>query len=84
MTMRYLNVIKAFLERKINEELYVTLPKRVVLLKEHLRVSSVTQVQVCARLLKNLYGLKQGIDNWFETLDNFLRFNGLQRFNAEP
>lgn len=58
MTMRPLNVMTAFLESKVHEELYMTLLKGIGLLKGCLRVSSGTQIQVCERLLKSLYGMK--------------------------
>lgn len=56
----------------------------VILQKRGLRVGSDTQVQVCARVLKNLYGLKQVCLNWFETLDNYLLSIGLQKLKSEP
>lgn len=75
MTTKHLSVIIAFLESKVNEELYAILPMGIVLFKERLRVSSGSQVH--ARLLNSLYGLKQVTINWFETLDNFLSSIGL-------
>lgn len=61
MTMRHLDVTRAFHESKVNEELYVTPTKGVILDEEHLRVGSGSQIH--ARLLKSLYGLKQASPN---------------------
>lgn len=58
-TMKHLDVITSFLEIKVNKELYVTLPKTVVLLEEPLSVGFDRQVH--ARLLKILHYLKQMI-----------------------
>lgn len=68
--MKYLDVTIDFLECKVNEEIYMTLSKRVILLERHLMVGSGIQVRV--RMLKSLYGLKQASLYWFETLENFL------------
>lgn len=69
MTMTYLGVTTAFLESKVNQELYVTLPKGDFLLKRHLNVGSGSKDH--AKLLNSLYRLKQASFNWFETLDQF-------------
>lgn len=83
MIMKYLDVTTVFLESKVNEELDMILSKVVVFLEGCLRVSSGTQVQVHARLLNSLYGLKQMSLNYFETLENFLTFFELQRLRTE-
>lgn len=70
MIMRHLDVTIAFLESKVNEEIDVILLKGVILLKECLKVGF--DIQVHARLLKSLYGLKNTSLNQFETVDDFL------------
>lgn len=84
MTMRYLDVMTAFLETRVNKELYMNLFKAVVLLEERLRISSRTQVQVRARLSSSLYSLKQVDLNCFEILENVFTSIGFQRLKAEP
>lgn len=79
--MKYLDVITAFLERHVNEEIYMTLFKRVVFLEVRLRVGS--GIPVHARLLKSLYSLKQASVNQFDTLDNFLLSIYIQKFRSE-
>lgn len=80
--MRYLNVTTDFLKSKVKEEIYITLPKGIVLLEGNLRVCSGNPV--CQRLLKSLYSLKQASLNWFERLENFLSSIGLQKLRSEP
>lgn len=75
MTMRNLEVTTALLESKVNEEVYVTLPKEVILYGGCLRVGSDSQAYM--RLLNSLYSVKQASHNCFETLDNFLMSIGM-------
>lgn len=70
MTLKHLHITTTFPESKVNNDLYVTLRKGVVLHERDLRVGSGCQTNV--RLLKRLYGLKQDSLNWFETVKNVL------------
>lgn len=68
---------------RVNKELYIILPKGIILLKGRLRVGSCSEVPT--RLLKCLYILKQVTVNWFETLDHFLTSSGgIQKLKAGP
>lgn len=84
MIMKYLDITTAFLESNDKEEIYVTLPKRVVLFEGRIRIISGTQVQVHMRQLKSLYSLKQVSLNRFQTLDSFLSSIVLQKLRSEP
>lgn len=64
MTMKQLNVTTAFLEGRVKDELYGTLPKDVVPFEGYLRVGSDSQIG--ASLIKGLYGLMQVSLIWFE------------------
>ena len=79
--MATIDVAAAFLHAKLDEEIYMVLPKDVVMfLNQHDQdfrnnVSQGSPV-VVVKLLKSLYGLKQSARNWHRTLKEFLRRQG--------
>lgn len=79
--MRYLDFTTAFVECKVNEQLYVTLHKGVILREKYLRVGSGSHIHT--RMLKSLYSLKQASLNWFETLYNSLTFIAMQKLKTD-
>ena len=62
-----MDVITAFLNGTLHEEIYITQPEGYI--------KYGTAYQVC-RLLKSLYGLKHASHVWYETFDTFLISQG--------
>nr|GFA49247.1 retrovirus-related Pol polyprotein from transposon TNT 1-94 [Tanacetum cinerariifolium] len=75
MTIYQMDVKTAFLNGKLNEEVYVSQPKGFVDL-DHL-----TNVY---RLKKALYGLKQAPRAWYDTLSRFLLDNKFSKGVVDP
>jgi hypothetical protein len=70
-----MDVKTAFLNRVIEEEVYVEQP-------EGFEVGS-RETHVC-RLRRALYGLKKAPQAWYSRIDNYLREMGFQRSEADP
>jgi len=70
-----LDIVTACLESKVEEELYLRLPKEFCLGKDRnviLHDSGVgLEVSVTVRLNRSLYGLKQAGRNWYNTLETY-------------
>ena len=67
------DVKKAFLNRDLEEEIYIDQPKGFTMLgNEH---------KVC-KLLKSLYGLKQAPRQWHEKFDQCLLSNGFKQMKV--
>ncbi|KAK3262042.1 hypothetical protein CYMTET_29072 [Cymbomonas tetramitiformis] len=75
LTVYHMDVGTAFLNFELDEDLYVRLP-------HGLQYNGYR----CAKLLKAVYGLKQGGKEWFETRDAFIMAydSRMQRSNVEP
>ena len=69
-----MDVKSAFLNVKIEEEVYIEQPEGFLL--------SENRVYVC-KLKKALYGLKQAPRVWFSRLDNYLKQQGFKRGATE-
>jgi hypothetical protein len=70
-----MDVITAFLNPALQEEVYMELPKGV----------SVSGGKLYCRLKKSLYGLKQAPCAWYEDIDAFLTGTlGLTRLKEDP
>lgn len=72
--MYHLDVKTAFLNGRIDEELYVTPPPGFE--------GSVPDHHAC-RLKRALYGLKQAPRAWYSTVDNYLLQEGLKKSSAD-
>ena len=70
-----MDVITAFLNGTLHEEIYITQPEGYI--------KPGTAHQVC-RLLKSLYGLKQASRVWYETFDTFLLSQGFLKCTSDP
>jgi hypothetical protein len=57
-----IDVENAYLEAKIDKEIYMTLPIDAY-------IDSVTKSNVTVRLVRSLYGLKQGGELWYKLLN---------------
>ena len=70
-----LDIVTAFLESKVEEELYLRLPKEFTPSKNGnviLQSSGVgLGVSITVRLNRSLYGLKQAGRNWYDTLETY-------------
>jgi hypothetical protein len=62
-----MDVVGAFLESNIEEEVYVQLPEGLTLNCKKI-IMSEDLGQVVVKLLKSLYGCKQSALNWYSTL----------------
>ena len=82
-----IDVAAAFLHAKLEEEIYMILPRDIV---EFLNANDETFKRdisgggsmVVVKLLKSLYGLKQSARNWHITLNNFLKTQGFKAIQA--
>lgn len=71
----HLDISNAFTNSKISYEVYMKQPKGFeVVGKEHF---------VC-KMLRTLYGLKQGPHDWYHTLNDAFREEGFQRITSDP
>ena len=83
----HLDVVTAFLESKVQEDLYLQLPKELVVgkdgkvgLNRHRQVSSPAVV----KLKRSLYGLRQSGQKWYHTFDRYIVYNmGMSRSQFE-
>jgi len=78
--VHHMDVVTAFLNPVIDEDVSMELPEGIDWLKPTLRKPHTTQ----CRLKKALYGLKQAPRLWFQHIDSFLRANGFCQSANEP
>jgi hypothetical protein len=67
-----MDAITAFLNRDLDEIIYMDLPK------------GYEQAGMICKLLKSLYGLKQSPRQWYQKLENCLKSMGFRRSAADP
>jgi hypothetical protein len=70
--LRHLDVIIAFLNSLLLEEVYMIIP------------ASFPNAEQTCKLLRALYGLRQASRAWYSRIDNFLTNLGLTRSNEDP
>jgi len=63
LTVHQMDVRTAFLNAKLNEEMYIKPPFGI----------EVSEKSNCFRLMKALYGLKQSPRKWFKNIDSHLK-----------
>jgi len=85
-----LDVVAAFLESEITEEIYLQLPLGFGIVDRTIQDASLCRVAytgkrdpVCVRILKTLYGLRQSALNWYGKLDSELIRNGFRKSDWE-
>jgi hypothetical protein len=70
-----LDIVTAFLESKVEEELYLRLPKEFGLANNGNVILNSNRIElgvsVTVRLNRSLYGLKQAGRNWYNTLESY-------------
>jgi hypothetical protein len=69
-----MDVVTAFLNDVLQEELYISQPEGYIISNQ--------KSKVC-RLLKSLYGLKQSARVWYEAFDNFLQSQKISRCTSD-
>ena len=85
-----LDVVAAFLESEIKEEIYLQLPFGFGIVGGTIQDASLCRVAytgkrepVCVRILKSLYGLRQSALNWYGKLDSELIRNRFRKSDWE-
>jgi hypothetical protein len=73
--LNHMDVITAFLNGKLKEEIYMKQPPGFEVPGQ--------EDKVC-RLLRSLYGLKQSPRQWYEEIDGYLRSTGWTRSQLDP
>jgi len=79
-----LDIVTAFLESRIKEEIYLQLPVGFSVVvesepQEHLVAYTGERDPVYVRVLRSLYGLQQAALNWYERLDQELGKSGFRK-----
>ena len=74
-----MDVETAFLNPKLEEEIYMEIPEFFELLYPGIDFTG-----KCLKLLKSLYGLKQAPRAWFIEVNSFFRTEGFEPSNADP
>jgi len=79
-----LDVVTAFLESRLKEEIYLQLPVGFSVVvesepQEHLVAYTDNRDPVFVQVLRSLYGLRQAALNWYERLDKELRKSGFRK-----
>ena len=94
--MDHLDVVTAFLNPKIDTEVFMQQPAGIEWLERKLATDAIdfieppesteppTREQYILRLNKALYGLRQAPRLWHQTIDSFLLSIGFHRSNADP
>jgi hypothetical protein len=90
MDMEQMDVITAFLNATVEEDIYIGIPDFVDLEAEleayppdHL-FRATHPSKLCFKLQRALYGLPQAPRNWFITLHEFLKSQGYNPLDSEP
>jgi len=85
-----LDIVAAFLESEIKEEIYLQLPFGFGIVGGTIQDASLCRVAytgkrepVCVRILKSLYGLRQSALNWYGKLDSELIRNRFRKSDWE-
>jgi len=85
-----LDLVAAFWESEIKDEIYLQLPLGFRIVSEAIQDSNLCRVAytskhepVCVRILKSLYGLRQSALNWYDKLDSELIRNGFRKSDWE-
>jgi hypothetical protein len=74
-----MDVVGAFLESNLKEEVYVTLPKGCISSdKKGITIDITSKEQVTVKLNKSIYGLKQSAFEWYDNIRGTLIDNGFQ------
>jgi len=71
-----MDVVTAFLNPAVTDELYMTIPEGVEWLDAALAEEITLHNRVC-KLRKALYGLKQASQLWYQDIDQFLHSHGM-------
>ena len=74
-----MDVETAFLNPKLEEEIYMEIPEFFELL-----YPGIDFTRKCLKLLKSLYGLKQAPRAWFIEVSDYFRTEGFEPSNADP
>ena len=75
LEVHQMDVSTAFLNGKLEEEIYMSQPDRYV--KEG-------EEELVCKLNKSIYGLKQSSRCWFNTIDEFLENSGYTKSSSDP
>jgi len=85
-----LDLVAAFRESEIKDEIYLQLPLGFRIVSGAIQDSNLCRVAytgkhepVCVRILKSLYGLRQSALNWYDKLDSELIRNGFRKSDWE-
>jgi hypothetical protein len=90
MRMIQLDITTAFLNAKLDEEIYVDIPPGVDIEEElkqllsHHPMQKMDRSKLAFRLLKSVYGLKQAPRMWYEKINNYITSLGYVPLKSEP